>query len=217
MGEDYNRLLTKVGWILADHKIRQIELPWRKHRTPYRIFLAEMLLVRTRVDVVAEQFEKIYSQVPTIDALATIDFHKAQEIFRPLGLTKRIPYLINAARYIQQEHNGEIPSDYNELLKVPGIGRYTATAILSFAYGFETVPADVNILRFISRITGLEMKHKTKGSKELVALASSLTRTNTGLSAEELLDFTRLICRARKPKCAECPVSGMCTFHKKTF
>lgn len=209
--------LLKAGAELSRHSIAETELPWRKYRTPYRIFLAEMLLVRTRTDVVSEHFERIASKYPTIEALALANENELREVLRPLGLSKRVPYLMKAACYICENHNGEIPTDLESLLKVPGIGKYTATAILTFAYERDLVPADVNVLRFVSRFTGLEMGHVTKGSQELRDLLPLLSEANVGLSAENLLDFTRLICKARKPKCHVCPLSEHCSYFKNTL
>lgn len=215
-GEDFS-YLAKAGAELSRHRIAETELPWRKYRTPYRIFLAEMLLIRTRTDVVADHFERIASRYPTIETLASADETELREILRPLGLSKRVPYLIKAARYICENHNGEIPADVESLLKVPGIGAYTAAAILTFAYGQGLIPADVNILRFVSRFTGLKMGHPTKGSQELRDLLPLLSEANVGLSAENLLDFTRLICKVRKPKCYICPLSEHCSYFNNTL
>lgn len=210
--ESFQQYVIKAGAELSKHKIAETELPWRQYRTPYRIFLAEMLLVRTRADVVARLFEEAASRYPTIERLASADENELREVLRPLGLSKRAPFLKKAARHICDKHNGEIPTEVEDLLRVPGIGSYTAAAIATFAYGQGLVPADVNILRFLSRLTGLEMKHVTKGSQELRDLLPFLSEKNVGLSAENLLDFTRLICRARKPKCNECPLSEQCSY-----
>jgi len=216
IGENFS-YLSKAGVELSRYRIAETELPWRKYRTPYRIFLAEMLLVRTRTDVVVNHFERVASKYPTIEALASADEIELREMLRPLGLSKRVPYLIKAARYINENHNGEIPTDVESLLKVPGIGAYTAAAILTFAYGRGLVPADVNILRFVSRFTGLEMGHATKGSQDLRALLPLLSEENAGLPAEDLLDFTRLICRSRKPRCNVCPLSKHCSYFKNAI
>lgn len=215
-GENFS-YLSKAGAKLSRHRITETELPWRKYRTPYRIFLAEMLLIRTLADVVAEHFERIASWYPTIEALDFADETELREALRPLGLSKHVLYLIKAARYIWENHGGEIPADVESLLKVPGIGAYAAAAILTFAYGQRLVPADVNILRLVSRFTGLEMGHATKGSQELRGLLPLLSEANVGLSAENLLDFTRLICKARKPKCHICPLSEHCSYFKNMF
>ncbi len=204
--------IIRAGVELAKHQIAETELPWRKYRTPYRIFLAEMLLVRTRTDVVARLFEKVAARYPTVQALAEADEEELRELLRPLGLPKRVPYLIKAARYVCEHFAGKIPQEVEDLLKIPGIGSYTAVAIATFAYGADGVPADVNILRFVSRLTGLEMKHATKGSPELRKLLPLLSKHHVGLSAEDLLDFTRLVCRSRNPRCHKCSLQKFCEY-----
>lgn len=209
----HHRKVTWAGCKLSRHKIETGEkLPWRQQRTPYRIFLAELLLVRTRSDVVARIYEDVFNQYPDIYTLSAANEDGLEEILHPLGLSKRIPYIIKAAQHICEAHDGQIPVDIDELLKTPGLGLYTASAVATFAYGQSFVPGDVNILRFISRLTGLEMEHKTKGSKKLWELAPNLSEDCTGLSAEKLLDFTRLICRPRNPLCNECPLPKFCAF-----
>lgn len=182
------------------------ELPWRRLRTPYRVFLAEFLLVRTRSDVVARLFEDIVARYPDLSSLANTDENELAAALEPLGLKKRVPFLLKAARYLIEHHGGRIPERVEELLVVPGIGLYTAVA--AFAYDLSGVPADVNILRFLSRLTGLPMKHPTKGSEDLRALLPFLSSDEGGPKPENLLDFSRLICRPRRPRCNElkrCP------------
>lgn len=212
MKDKLERYVIQAGKELAKHHIAETTLPWRKYRTPYRVFLAEMLLVRTRTDMVARLFEQIYARYPNIDALADANEEELRQLLRPLGLLKRAPSLINAARYIREYHNGEIPCEVEDLLKIPGVGPYTASAIAAFAYGKSDVPADVNILRFVSRLTGLEMKHATKGSPKIRELLPLLAKHNVGLSAEDLLDFTRLVCKPRNPHCEECPLRSYCVY-----
>lgn len=209
----HQRKVTWAGCKLARHNVSPAtHLPWRRQRTPYRIFLAEMLLVRTRSDVVARVYEGVFEHYPDIHKLAEADQDAVQEVLYPLGLSKRVPYFIQAARFICEEYDGEIPNDIKDLLRIPGVGIYTATAIAAFAYGQPVVPSDVNILRFISRITGLGMENRTKGSKKLRDLTVCLSESQTGLTAERLLDFTRLICRPRNPLCEQCPLTKHCSF-----
>ncbi len=188
------------------------DLPWRNLRTPYRVFLAEFLLVRTRFDVVTRLFEKIASLYPDIFSLANADEERLATALEPLGLRKRVPLLLRAAQYIVEYYEGRIPEKVEELLKVPGLGLYTAVAVAAFAYNSQEVPADVNILRFLSRLTGLSMKHPTKGSAELRNLLPLLSQSNEGPEPEKLLDFTRLICRPRHPRCGECPLKEKCAY-----
>lgn len=209
------RKTQRAGRALATGiKTTQTGLPWRELKTPYRVFLAEMLLVRTRADVVARIYESLIEQYPDIYKLAAADENNLRISLRPLGLSKRTPYIIEAARYICNIYNGIIPDEIESLLKIPGIGPYTASAIGVFAYNRKTVPYDVNILRFLSRLTGLEMENRTKGSKALRELAPELSEEKTGLRTEVLLDFTRLICRPRNPLCGQCCLKRSCIYFK---
>jgi A/G-specific adenine glycosylase len=215
MSISLRKKIVRAGITLAHHKIiNPYELPWRQNRTPYRIFLAEMLLVRTRADVVARIYDKIFTQYPDTFKLANAKVDELETALYPLGLSKRVPYIIKAAQYIGENHEGKIPRDISKLLKVPGVGMYTAAAIAVFAYEQDIVPADVNILRFISRLTGLEMEHRTKGSKQLRDLTPFLSRKYTGLPTEDLLDFTRLICRPGTPKFEQCPLTRQCAYYR---
>ena len=204
--------VTKSAEQLASSDFEDNELPWRQYCTPYRIFLAEFLLVRTRTDVVAKLYEYIFRAYPSLEAIAAASDDELAVALNPLGLQKRVPYLKRAAEYLLHNHDGEIPCDIDELMKVPGLGVYTATAIEAFACDLPSVPADVNILRFVSRLTGLEMEHITKGSKAIRALLPFLSMRNSGLRPQNLLDFTRLICRPRNPLCSKCPLTEMCAY-----
>jgi A/G-specific adenine glycosylase len=204
--------VSEAGRKLSKFDFEDASLPWRKEKTPYRIFLAEFLLVRTRADVVTRLFETIVTHYPDFRSITLSGDEAVGEVLKPLGLQKRVPYLIKAAQYILEHHNGQVPTTVVELLAVPGLGFYTASAIAAFAYDLPEVPADVNILRFVSRLTGLPMEHKTKGSKDLLALLPLLAEDKTGLRPQILLDFTRLICRPREPKCEECPLRQICRY-----
>ena len=187
-------------------------LPWRSLRTPYRVFLAEFLLVRTRSDVVARLFEEIVARYPDVSSLANADPDELVAALEPLGLKKRVPLLLRGAQYLMEYHAGQIPEKLDDLMRVPGLGLYTAAAIAAFAYHSSEVPADVNILRFLSRLTGLPMKHPTKGSETLRALLPLLSRDQGGPEPERLLDFSRLICRPRNPRCRACPLQEDCQY-----
>lgn len=212
-----NKRLKSVAWAArtlaeADLHDPSAELPWRRRRTAYRIFLAEFLLIRTRADVVARLFETIFNRYPNIRSLAETSEDELAKTLEPLGLRKRVPYLKRAALFIIENHRGRIPQNVDELMKVPGLGAYSAVAIAAFAHKLPEVPADVNILRFLSRLTGLPMEHPTKGTKDLWSLLPLLSETESGLAPEKLLDFSRLICRPGRPKCEECPVRRDCAY-----
>jgi A/G-specific adenine glycosylase len=188
------------------------KFPWRSPRTPYRVFLAEFLLVRTRADLVARLFPELIKRYPNIHALANAEEGELAAALESLGLRKRVPYLLKGARYIVEHHKGKIPKSVEELLKVPGLGAYSAVAVAAFAHRQTEVPADVNILRFLSRLTGMPMVHVTKGSKQLWELLPSLSPDVGGPKPERLLDFSRVICRPGRPRCELCPVRSCCAF-----
>lgn len=127
-------------------------------------------------------------------------------------MRKRVPLLLRAARHLLKQHKGRIPRDVKELEAVPGLGPYTAAAIAAFAFDSKVVPADVNVLRFLARLTNLPMTHPTKGSKELRGLLPLLSPAEGGPKFEVLLDFSRLTCRPGKPRCFECPVRDRCRY-----
>jgi len=215
MDYELNNQVTQAAHLLKEADILydvSQGLSWRVNRTPYHVFLAEFLLVRTRTDVIARVFEDIVSVYPNIHTLADSSEEDLACVLKPLGLKKRVPILIRAANYIVREYNGNIPASISSLLSVPGLGLYTAVAIAAFAFDAVDVPADVNILRFLSRLTGLGMTHPTKGSEKLRTLLPFLSKANSGLSPEKLLDFSRLVCRPRRPKCPDCPLRSQCQY-----
>lgn len=186
-------------------------LPWRRNPSPYRIFLAEFLLVRTRWDMVARLYEAVVDRFPDLHTLAQASEEEIAEVLAPLGLRKRISYLRKAALYLLEHHGGRIPETLEELKRVPGLGEYTAGAIAALAFGREIVPADVNVFRFLSRLTGIEMTHPTKGSP----LWGGCYRTSRLLGRapiSALIDFSRIVCRPRWPNCSECPLKSFCAF-----
>lgn len=188
------------------------DFPWRTNKSPYRVFLAEFLLVRTRADLVRSRYETIATRYPSVQQLSEATEEQLIDVLRPLGLTKRAGYLLQAARYLMKFHGGEIPNTLEALLKIPGMGLYTSTAVMAFAFESIDVPADVNILRFLSRVTGLAMGHPTKGSAQLYQLLPAVSHFEGGPDPETLLDFTRMVCRPRNPKCGICPLSDQCAY-----
>lgn len=188
------------------------QLPWRRLRTPYRVFLAEFLLIRTRTNAVAKIFEDVVACYPDLDSLTSADECELAAILKPLGLRKRVPLLVKAAQYLLEHHEGQVPETVEDLFEVPGLGLYTSVAITAFAYNSPAVPADVNIMRFLSRLTGFPMEHPTKGSKDLRALLPFLSQDVGGPKPENLLDFSRVVCRPRGPRCSGCPVNAECLY-----
>lgn len=219
MSTEFEDLISWAARRLSGLEIPPSDLPWRVERTPYRVFLAEYLLGRTRFDVVADIFEELVGRFPDLYSLAAAPEEELARALRPLGLPalpENVRRLQAAARYLIEHHGGLIPSEVSDLLRVPGIGPYKAGAIAAFAYGKGRLEGDVNILKFLSRLTGLPMRHPTRGSKELRRLLPLLSADEGGPPPEVLLDFARRICR-RKPRCGECPLRERCFHFQSTF
>jgi len=205
--------VRRAARILAAFRpAEDVSLPWRREPSPYRVFLAEFMLVRTRWDVVARVFEDVLARFPALRSLARASEEEIAEALAPLGLRKRAAYLKKAAVYLLEHHGGEVPADVEALKKVPGLGRYTAAAVAALAFGEDVVPADVNVFRFLSRLTGLPMGHPTKGSAALRGLLPLLRPHGGGPPTPVLLDFLRTVCRPRAPRCPECPLRELCSF-----
>lgn len=190
--------------------------PWREKQEPYPILISEMMLIRTRADLVVDVYTMFIKRYPEASKLAAAEETELERLLEPLGLRKRIPFFRAAGEYIDEHFPDGLPSDRKELQKIPGVGRYTADAVLAFAFDLPVVPADVNVLRFISRITGLPMTHPSKGSKEIRGLLQEL-EVLSGRKAYKLLDFIRNICRPRKPDCINCSVRENCHFGSRSF
>ena len=212
--DDLRGLVSTAAHTIARSVSQDGTLPWRMDPTPYRVFLAEMMLVRTRWDVVAKHYDAVFARFPNLHALASASPSDILEALAPLGLRKRAQYLKRAALYLVEHFGGNIPHEPEKLKRVPGIGEYTANAIAALAYRLPVVPADANIFRFLSRLTGIPTGHRTKGSRALRSLLPFLSVGNGGPSVPTLLDFVRLICRPRLPKCVECPLASMCKFRE---
>ena len=189
-----------------------LNYPWRKEKTPYKIFLSEILLIRTRADLVLKIFPYVIERYPSIRDLALAKKEDLEELLKPLGLTDRSSRIIQAASYVQEEFDGVIPYTVNDLQNIPGIGKYTSGAIMNFGFDEKNIPADVNIFRFLSRYSGLDIGHKTKGSPELYELIDFILRMKTNIKAEILIDFTRSTCKPRNPFCLECLINQRCTY-----
>lgn len=188
-------------------------LPWRSEPTAYRVWVSEIMLQQTRVEAVKPFFERFVKELPDIPSLAHIEDDKLTKLWEGLGYYNRVRNMKKCAIYCCENHHGELPSTYEELLQLPGIGAYTAGAIASIAYG-ERVPAvDGNVLRVFSRVLVDEddiLKESTKKKyqdiiKEYIPVGKSSSFN------QALMEIGALICVPNSaPRCNICPVSKNC-------
>ncbi|MEO0353773.1 MAG: A/G-specific adenine glycosylase [Cyanobacteria bacterium P01_A01_bin.3] len=191
------------------------DFPWRRTRNPYAIFVAEFLLQKTGAQQARRVYEQFLERYPTLTSVANANLHELETLLAPLGLIFRAERLHRAAERLLAEYGGEVPEQRSELLKLPGVGPYTANAICASAFGQRTPVQDVNVARILGRFFGLpplKLPQRDRDYNHLtyrVAPHQQVARWNL-----TLLDFGALVCVARRPKCDRCPLSPQCTFSR---
>lgn len=192
------------------------DLPWRHSPTPYHVLISEIMLQQTQVLRVKEKFKEFRAKFPTIQDLASASKAEVISTWSGMGYNRRALLLHRFAQVIVQEHNGTIPDTVAELLKLPGIGPYTAGAIASFAYNRPEPAVDVNVRRIYQRYfkgidRGLPMG--IADEKQLYALVKSTIPNHKSRDFHNaLMDFGSLICTRDEPECNDCPLQKTCTF-----
>lgn len=195
------------------------DLPWRKDRNPYRIWISEIMLQQTRVEAVKPYFFRFMEQFPDISALAMAEEEMLLKSWEGLGYYSRAKNLKKAAEICVERYQGEMPKAYEELLALPGIGSYTAGAIASIAYAVKKPAVDGNVLRVIHRVLACRddiLQSKVKKALE-VNLEASMLRVNMdpGIYSQALMELGACICIPNgEPMCSSCPLSGICLAHR---
>ncbi len=188
-------------------EISLADLPWRRTRDPYRIWVSEIFLQQTQVSRVIFFYERFLQRFPTLFDLAQSDWENFLPFFRGLGFYSRGRNMLKAAKIIHEKYNGIFPRDFAELQTLPGIGKYTAAAILSFAFD-EKIPAiDTNLERVFSRFFGISQKSVPQKSTEIFQKSQNSTFLN-----HAIMDLGREICTARRAYCDQCPLAEKCDF-----
>jgi len=188
------------------------DLPWRNSTDPYQIWLSEIILQQTRVDQGLSYFNKFIEHHPNVNSLANAPEKEVLNLWQGLGYYSRARNLHFTAKVISKEHKGIFPSDYNDILKLKGVGEYTAAAIASFAYNLSYPVIDGNVYRVLSRIFGIENPiDSSKGKKIFKALATELIdNKNPATYNQAIMEFGALQCTPKKPKCEDCPFRLEC-------
>lgn len=193
-------------------------LPWRFNKDPYRILVSELMLQQTRVDTVIPYYERFMKEVPTIFALAQISDEKLLKLWQGLGYYSRAKNLKRAAIEVVERFDGKIPQNYKEVLALPGIGTYTAGAVLSIAFDKKITAVDGNVIRVISRIAENDgdVKDPNMKKKTVAVVEALLPDTRVGDFNQALMELGATICFPRaKAQCAKCPVQQFCKAYEK--
>ncbi len=182
------------------------DLPWRRDRDPYRVWLSEIMLQQTRVAAVTGHYERFLRRFPTIQKLASARESSVLAVWSGLGYYRRARMLHAAAKKVVKEHAGALPQRVDDLRTLPGVGRYTAAAIASIAFGEPVAVVDGNVERVLSRVLG-----KHLGGESLWRSAEELlSRRRPGDFNQAMMELGATICLPRQPRCLLCPVSDLC-------
>ncbi|MDX2303520.1 MAG: A/G-specific adenine glycosylase [Microscillaceae bacterium] len=202
-----------IGW----YSINKRDLPWRHTQNPYYIWLSEVILQQTRVKQGLPYYEKFVNQYPNIEDLAKASEDEVLRTWQGLGYYSRGRNLHHTAKYISLELGGVFPGDYVSLLKLKGIGKYTAAAIASFAFGEQVAVVDGNVYRVLARYFGIETDiASSEGVRKFAELAQKLIPADDpGTYNQAVMEFGALQCTPQKPNCLFCPLQTTCkAFHQ---
>jgi A/G-specific adenine glycosylase len=182
------------------------DLPWRRDRDPYRVWLSEIMLQQTRVAAVTDHYERFLRRFPSIEKLASAREATVLAAWSGLGYYRRARMLHAAAKKVVKAHRGKLPGKAEDLLALPGIGRYTASAIASIAFAEPVAVVDGNVERVLQRVQG-----KTLAGENLWRAAEELlSRQRPGDFNQGMMELGATVCLPRQPQCLLCPVSDLC-------
>lgn len=198
--------------LLAWFARRRADLPWRRHPTPYHVWLAEIMLQQTQVKTVIPYYQRFIQHYPTIQTLAAAPIEDVLKLWEGLGYYRRAHSLRQAAAIILDEHGGALPSAVEALRQLPGIGAYTAGAIASIAFGASTPALDGNIIRVFTRLLDMDADISQAASRKKLwqTAADWVPAQAAGDYNQALMELGQTICRPKNPHCAQCPIQAHC-------
>ncbi|MHB0989461.1 MAG: A/G-specific adenine glycosylase [Bellilinea sp.] len=206
MPTEFARLL--LAWYMQHAR----ELPWRGVSDTYAVWVSEIMLQQTRVETVIPYFQRWMQRFPTVQALAESNEQEILQTWEGLGYYSRARNLYRAAREVMARFGGRLPAARSELENLPGIGRYTAGAIASMAFGQDEPALDGNLRRVLARVFNLTVLLRTKQGKHALEqlLDEHLPRGQAGDFNQAMMDLGATLCAPRSPDCANCPLATIC-------
>ena len=202
--------------VLSWYAAQKRDLPWRRTKDPYRIWLSEIMLQQTRVAAVIPYYERFLEAFPDVHALARASTDRVLTNWAGLGYYSRARNLQIAAKEIVARHSGKFPRDYEAALALPGIGRYTAAAVLSIAYDAPYAVLDGNVARVFARMGAIHGELRSPGNwRNLEATAQRLlSEKSPGDWNQAVMELGATVCTPKSPRCGECPVDRWCRARK---
>ncbi|SMP60433.1 A/G-specific adenine glycosylase [Anoxynatronum buryatiense] len=203
--------------LLQWFEVNQRPMPWRQTSTPYYRWLSEIMLQQTRVDTVIPYFHRFVERFPRVEHLAEASEDEVLKLWEGLGYYSRARNLLKAARVMVAEHQGTFPATEKEALALPGIGPYSAAAVLSMAYGVPLPSVDGNVLRVYARLTALAENVLEPATVKRVqgALKTAMPQHRPGDFNEAMMELGAVICLPVSPLCQNCPIQDHCEAHRQ--
>lgn len=208
---------SAVPLLIDWYRQNRRDLPWRQSRDPYSVLVSEIMLQQTRAETVKPYFHRFLATLPTVEALANADEPTLLKLWEGLGYYSRVRNLQKAARTVMECHAGVIPADFDALLKLPGVGRYTAGAVASIAFGIPVPAVDGNVLRVLARLTGDDTDILSPAAKKTAeaTLAPLVPSDAAGDFTQSLIELGALVCTPGEPTCSDCPLHLLCAAHRE--
>ena len=206
---------TLLNWFAENRR----NLPWRDHPTPYQVWISEVILQQTRVSQGYDYYLRFVEKWPTVADLAAATEEEVLKMWQGLGYYSRARNLHQCAQQVVEQYDGEFPVDYNKLLKLKGIGAYTAAAIASIAFNLPHAVVDGNVYRVLSRLFDIDTPININDGQTLFAKIADeqLNRERPGLHNQALMEFGALHCTPQNPNCLLCPLQAQClAFERQT-
>jgi A/G-specific adenine glycosylase len=212
MGKSVKKDIQFADTLLSWHQSHARELPWKKDKDPYKIWISEIILQQTRVAQGLPYYQRFIARFPNLKSLAKATEDELLQVWKGLGYYSRARNLHFTASYIKNELNGHFPDSYRELIRLKGIGPYTAAAIASFAFDEPRAVVDGNVIRVLARVFGIdEAFDKSQGKKAFQQAADDqLATKNPAGYNQAIMDFGATVCTPAQPKCSKCPFTSSC-------
>ena len=206
-----------AGALLPWYQLNKRDLPWRRDREPYHVWLSEIMLQPTRVEAVRGYYARFLEVLPTVEALAACPDDRLHKLWEGLGYYSRVRNLKKAAQQIVEQYGGAFPSGYQQIRALPGIGDYTAGAVCSICFDMPTPAVDGNVLRVVSRLLDDATPIDLPAQKKAVSLAlEKVYPAEAGEFTQALMELGATVCGPnRAPDCDACPCKDFCLGHQR--
>lgn len=218
-----NQLITQRPAVLFADALSQWfdrhgrAFPWRQSDNPFLVLVAELLLRKTQAQRVQAVYSDFCMRFSAPEQVLATDRKVLSSMLDVLGLAKRTDWLLDLCAQLVANHEGTVPSSYRALLKLKGVGPYTANMVLCVCFGKRTIPVDNNVARLVSRVFGVPRSGDTRREKAVETILSQLPEhTEPKVLAFGMLDFAAAVCKSVKPRCSVCPLSMRCKYRGVT-